>query len=383
MKKLRQILTFVVAFCMMFQCSLLSVFADDEYTYTVTFYAGNQGTFADGAGKIVMSNLKYGAFVSFDVQKDGVVTLNNSDKYYVKGLRKSGRDNSETDELEASRYSVTVKGDADYVVAYGIKGNQVAYTVNYQDVDGNELLASNTYYGNVGDKPVVAYQYVEGYTPQALALTKTLSENSAENVFTFRYTPIGTTVVTIPGETTTVTTVVPGTTNVETITVPATTSAGTTTGTGTTGTGTTGTGTTGTGTTGTGTTGTGTTGTGTTGTGAGTTTETGTGTDAGTTTDTDAETAGTTETDTTTDTDAGTDSTQDTQTIEEDQTPQGTQEIQDLDEDETPLSRDADINQGKVKKGFPVAAGVAIGICGVAVLAGMGVLLKKYMAKKK
>ena len=338
----------------MFQCSLLSVFADDEYTYTVTFYAGNQGTFADGAGKIVMSNLKYGAFVSFDVQKDGVVTLNNSDKYYVKGLRKSGRDNSETDELEASRYSVTVKGDADYVVAYGIKGNQVAYTVNYQDADGKELLASNTYYGNVGDKPVVAYQYVEGYTPQALALTKTLSENSAENVFTFRYTPIGTTVVTIPGETTTVTTVVPGTTNVETITVPATTSAGTTTGTTI-------------GTTGTGTTGTGTTGTGTTGTGAGTTTGTGTGTDAGTTTDTD----------------AGTDSTQDTQTIEEDQTPQGTQEIQDLDEDETPLSRDADINQGKVKKGFPVAAGVAIGICGVAVLAGMGVLLKKYMAKKK
>jgi hypothetical protein len=375
-KKLRQILTFVVAFCMMFQCSLLSVFADDEYTYTVTFYAGNQGTFADGAGKIVMSNLKYGAFVSFDVQKDGVVTLNNSDKYYVKGLRKSGRDNSETDELEASRYSVTVKGDADYVVAYGIKGNQVAYTVNYQDVDGKELLASNTYYGNVGDKPVVAYQYVEGYTPQALALTKTLSENSAENVFTFRYTPIGTTVVTIPGETTTVTTVVPGTTNVETITVPATTSAGTTTGT-------TGTGTTGTGTTGTGTTGTGTTGTGTTGTGAGTTTETGTGTDAGTTTDTDAGTAGTTETDTTTDTDAGIDSNQDTQTIEEDQTPQGTQEIQDLDEDETPLSRDADIDQGKVKKGFPVAAGIAIGICGVAVLAGMGVLLKKYMAKKK
>lgn len=351
MKKLRQILTFVVAFCMMFQCSLLSVFADDEYTYTVTFYAGNQGTFADGAGKIVMSNLKYGAFVSFDVQKDGVITLNNSDKYYVKGLRKSGRDNSETDELEASRYSVTVKGDADYVVAYGIKGNQVAYTVNYQDADGKELLASNTYYGNVGDKPVVAYQYVEGYTPQALALTKTLSENSAENVFTFRYTPIGTTVVTIPGETTTVTTVVPGTTNVETITVPATTSAGTTTGTTT-------------GTTGTGTTGTGTTGTGTTGTGTGTTT-------------------GTTDADTTTDTDAGTDSNQDTQTIEEDQTPQGTQEIQDLDEDETPLSRDADINQGKVKKGFPVAAGVAIGICGVAVLAGMGVLLKKYVAKKK
>ena len=101
-----------------------------------------------------MSNLKYGAFVSFDVQKDGVVTLNNSDKYYVKGLRKSGRDNSETDELEASRYSVTVKGDADYVVAYGIKGNQVAYTVNYQDADGKELKIEITDIRNQAGKTV-------------------------------------------------------------------------------------------------------------------------------------------------------------------------------------------------------------------------------------
>lgn len=350
MKKLKQFFTFVVAICMMFQCSLLSVFADDEYTYTVTFYAGNQGTFAGGASKIVMNNLKYGAQVAFDVQKDGVVTLNDGDKYYVKGLRKSGRDNSETDELEASRYSVTVKGDADYVVAYGIKGNQVAYTVNYQDADGNELLASNTYYGNVGDKPVVAYQYVEGYTPQTLALTKTLSENAAENVFTFLYTPIGTNVVTVPGETTTITTVVPGTTNVETVTVPATTTAGTGTTTGTTGTGT--------------------------GTGAGTTTGTGTGTDAGT-TGTDTETA----TDTT-GTDAGTDTTQDTQTIEEDQTPQGTPDIQDLDEEETPLSNNADMTKEKVKKGLPFAAGVAIGVGGLAVLIAMAVALRKYMKSK-
>lgn len=326
----------------MFQCSLLSVFADDEYTYTVTFYAGNQGTFADGASKIVMNNLKYGALVSFDVQRDGVVILNDSDKYYVKGLRKSGRDNSETDELEASRYSVTVKGDADYVVAYGIKGNQVAYTVNYQDMDGNELLASNTYYGNVGDKPVVAYQYVEGYTPQALALTKTLSENSAENVFTFRYTPIGTTVVTIPGETTTVTTVVPGTTNVETITVPR--------------------------------------GTGNSGTGAGTT-----GTTSGTagteTTDTavsEPAESGTTGTETTAESEAD----RNTQTIEENQTPQGTQEIQDLDEDETPLSQNADMTKEKAKKGLPFALGIVIGAVGVAFLIVIAVLLKKYLKTK-
>lgn len=63
----------------------------------------------------------------------------------------------------------------------------VAYTVNYQDADGNELAPSQQFYGNVGDKPVVAYRYIDGYIPQAAALTKTLSSNEAENVFTFVY----------------------------------------------------------------------------------------------------------------------------------------------------------------------------------------------------
>ena len=49
----------------------------------------------------------------------------------------------------------------------------VAYTVNYQDASGKSLAKSQTFYGNVGDKPVVAYRYVENYIPDALALTKT------------------------------------------------------------------------------------------------------------------------------------------------------------------------------------------------------------------
>ena len=100
-------------------------------------------------------------------------------------------------------------GDADYVVAYGIKGNMVAYTVNYQDASGKSLAESQTFYGNVGDKPVVAYRYVENYIPDALALTKTLSDNESENVFTFTYTPGATD--RIVETTTTVTTTVPGT----------------------------------------------------------------------------------------------------------------------------------------------------------------------------
>ncbi|MCI8930475.1 MAG: hypothetical protein HFI00_13665, partial [Lachnospiraceae bacterium] len=38
-------------------------------------------------------------------------------------------------------------------------------------------------------KPVVAFLYVEGYVPQAYNLTKTLSKNEAENIFTFVYSP--------------------------------------------------------------------------------------------------------------------------------------------------------------------------------------------------
>lgn len=199
------------------------------YTYKVTLSAGNKGTI-DGQQKVEEVNLTAGSTISFDLN-DIQVT---DEKYYVKGIRLSGRDNAEA--LAAPAF--TVDGDADYVVAYGIKGEQVAYTVLYQDADGNELAESQTFYGNVGDKPVVAYRYIENYVPQALALTKTLSENEADNVFTFTYTPGETNQVV--ETTTTITTVVPGNTVYNTVTAPAGTAGGTTAanGTGANGTGT-------------------------------------------------------------------------------------------------------------------------------------------------
>ena len=187
-----------------------NVFAAEEYTYKVTFYAGAQGTFSgeddlsvEGseytitreADKITVSGLKAGSVVSFNAQKGGAVSLDTDSKYYVKGIRKSGRDNST---VEASAFRVTE--DQDYVVAYGVKGNLTSYTVNYVDAEGNAIAESATYYGNVGDKPIVAYRYVEGYLPQAYGLTKTLSENAAENVFTFEYSRIETETVVVPGE---------------------------------------------------------------------------------------------------------------------------------------------------------------------------------------
>lgn len=180
------------------------------YTYKVTLSAGNKGTIG-GQQKVEEANLKAGSTISFDLN-DIQVT---DEKYYVKGIRLSGRDNAEA--LSAPAF--TVNGDADYVVAYGIKGEQVAYTVEYKDADGNELAESQTFYGNVGDKPVVAYRYIENYVPQALALTKTLSKNAAENVFTFTYKSGETNQVI--ETTTTITTVVPGNTVYNTVTVPA------------------------------------------------------------------------------------------------------------------------------------------------------------------
>lgn len=158
--------------------------AADGYTYTVRIYAGAQGTFG-GSSELSYEGLSEGAGISFNPAS---VTLKNSEKYYVKGIRESGGDTSS----DSGSYFQTdsIEGDTDYVVVYGIRGESVAYTVNYQDQDGNELLPSQTFYGSIGDRPVVAFQYVEGYQPQAYNLVGTLSDNAAENVFTFVYTPV-------------------------------------------------------------------------------------------------------------------------------------------------------------------------------------------------
>ncbi len=169
---------------------------EKEYTYTVTLFAGNQGTFngtggvhviggsaqISGGDAIRITGLRAGDVVVLDATA-GIVDLKNGDKYYIKGVRESGRDNN-----TVADSAFTVTKDAEYVVAYGIQGDMVSYTVNYQDGGGNELAPSRTYYGAVGDKPVIAYQYIEGYRPDAYNLTKTLGKNEADNVFTFTYT---------------------------------------------------------------------------------------------------------------------------------------------------------------------------------------------------
>lgn len=323
MKKWKRLLVSLLTVSMTLGASTMSVMADDTtpYTYKVTLSAGNKGTI-NGQNKIERANIASDSTVTFNLN-DIQVT---DDKYYVKGIRLSGRDNDET--LAAP--SFTVDKDADYVVAYGIKGNMVAYTVNYQDASGKSLAESQTFYGNVGDKPVVAYRYVENYIPDALALTKTLSDNESENVFTFTYTPGATD--RIVETTTTVTTTVPGTAT------PAgaagTTGAATGTGTGTTAGGTTAGGTT-----------------------AGGTTAGGT---------TTGDTAGGT-----TNADNSQDTTDDTTTAPDEQTPKS---LVDLDDEDTPKGNiDAKDKTSKT----PIAAGIGIIVVAVAALVGLIVFLKK------
>lgn len=179
MKMWKKFLTSAVAFAMLFTLLAGNVCAAENYTYKVTYYAGNHGTFADGSKKIV-KEYTYGDPAPFNAQEEVVLDANS--KYYVQGIRLSGRDN---DELTGS--AVTVKSDMDFVVAYGIRGNQVSYTVKYVDESGKSLIPDSVFYGNVGDKPVVAYKFIDGYAPKVLGLTKTLSDTEAENVFTFVY----------------------------------------------------------------------------------------------------------------------------------------------------------------------------------------------------
>lgn len=289
------------------------------YTYTITLSAGNMGTIS-GQEKTVYTGAVYGeSWASFDLSQVQVT----DERYYVKGVRLSGRDNA--DALAAPAFRVT--GDADYVVAYGVRGDQVAYTVQYQDEDGETLAASQTFYGNVGDKPVVAYRYVDGYIPQSLALTKTLSANEAENIFTFVYTQGDPDTIV---RTETETTVVTGEPSVITVVAGAPAAAGTAAG----------------------------------GTAAGAAGGTGTGgaADAG-----DGAAAGEVA-------DGG------TETVEEEPVPEGTQDIVDLDEEETPLG-DLEIedNIGANAEGLSMVGSVAVAAAAGVIL----ICLIVYLMKKR
>ena len=158
-------------------------------TYTVRLFTGKKGSFSGedrNEVKVLFSEYKGSLDLAPYIKKINVT----DSKYYVKGYRESGKDNNT---VFPSDYKPTITRDIDYVVAYGIAGSDVEYYVNYVDENGRKLRDSKTYTGNVGDKPVVAYEYIENYFPQARNLTKTLSEKASDNNFTFVYRRVAST----------------------------------------------------------------------------------------------------------------------------------------------------------------------------------------------
>lgn len=177
MKRLKKLFIMMMSLTIFLSLAYTQVCA---YGYKVTLYTGNQGTI--NSQNKTSINVSKGQMVSLDLSQ---IELPQDSKYYVKGIRLSGHDS--VDNLDPATF--VVNGDLDYVVVYGVKGNQVAYTIRYVDENGKQLSEDTILYGNVGDKPVVAYKYIDSYIPQAYALTKILVENEKENVFTFTYKP--------------------------------------------------------------------------------------------------------------------------------------------------------------------------------------------------
>lgn len=176
MKKMKKLIGLLLPLCLMLGM-VSPAFAAKPYKYTVELTGGLYGTI-EGKTTFECENGEKWTPASDDFS----VKVTN-DKYYHKGFQISGIENGEIG-------AAPITQDYVLVATYGVKGETVRYTVNYVDEDGNELHKSETFEANVGDKPVVAYRYVEGYEPHVDNITKTLDQDESKNVFTFVYTKI-------------------------------------------------------------------------------------------------------------------------------------------------------------------------------------------------
>ena len=160
----------------------------EDYTYKVRIFPGNAGT-ASAGDYIFSENIALGTRISIEMASsseiklgDQSITLNDGEKYYIRGVRVSGED-------ALAPLSFVVTQDMDFVVSYGMTSNLVEYTVRFLDAEtGEELTDAITYYGSLGDKPVASYQYIEGYQPDYYNITGTLTDG--ENVWDFHYTKV-------------------------------------------------------------------------------------------------------------------------------------------------------------------------------------------------
>lgn len=181
MKKMKLLVGFLLTLILALGLTV-AVFA---YDYEVTVSSGSNGTVTHGteAGAQLKATVAYKNLVSIG-GTDGYWGEPTDARYYFKGFHISGQEDN-----FISSGDLTVEKDTVLVATYGVVGQMVNYTVNYQDAAGATLYPTETLIGNVGDTPVVAFRYVDGYRPQNLTLSQTLDADAAKNVFTFVYDP--------------------------------------------------------------------------------------------------------------------------------------------------------------------------------------------------
>ena len=148
-----------VMFLMVGQNVLAQETDETGYTYTVRLSAGNQGeltgegiTVVRGDDNVnpegtsvrregnmmVVSGLQYDDKV-YIIPGDAAKATD--ERYSIRGVRRSGRDNS-----EAVQSTGSIASDMDYVIAYRVSGDMVRYTVQYLDAAGNNLLPSDNFF---------------------------------------------------------------------------------------------------------------------------------------------------------------------------------------------------------------------------------------------
>lgn len=182
----------LLAICMIAALALPALAADtssdDTYSYTVRIFPGDKGT-VDGGKEPIIRVVEPGYEWNSSDFDYGERAASDTDKYYVRGIREAGRDNNTTERFnDLIEPGFTITRDIDIVVAYGIKGSDVTYKINYVEYGTNKkLLEPRTYHGNIGDKPVVAYLYIDGYVPQYKNVTGKLDADSKKNEWTFYY----------------------------------------------------------------------------------------------------------------------------------------------------------------------------------------------------
>ena len=194
MKTLKKLLPLLLLLSLALSlCAGMSAFAD--YTYTVRVYPGVNAVMAGGT-PFIEGGHSYNDSFSFDISKVSL-TADGAKKYYIMGLRESGKDNSDVGKSylypisgSGSVNTANVTKDIDYVVAYGIEGNQVSLTLSCVNGNTGAVFTTETYYGNPGEVVLIKAPYVDGYNPERTFVRATLGTTTTGTV---RYFPVTTT----------------------------------------------------------------------------------------------------------------------------------------------------------------------------------------------